>query len=95
MANTTFNGPVRSENGFEVINTNSTTGAVTTTLDIDSTGAIANPTGMIAATGAKTQMANGFSDVMVKNTHYIAPADGNACTATLPTAATSTAGSGS
>jgi len=92
MANTTFNGPVRSENGFEVININSTTGAVTTTLDIDSTGAIANPTGMIAATGAKTQMANAFAAVMVKNTHYLAPADGNACTATLPTAATSTAG---
>ena len=44
MANTTFNGPVRSENGFEVININSTTGAVTTTLDIASTGAISNPT---------------------------------------------------
>ena len=34
MANTTFNGPVRSENGFEVINVNSTTGAVTNTFDV-------------------------------------------------------------
>ena len=29
MANTTFNGPVRSENGFQSITTNATTGAVT------------------------------------------------------------------
>jgi hypothetical protein len=29
MANTTFNGPVRSENGFQTISTNATTGAVT------------------------------------------------------------------
>jgi hypothetical protein len=29
MANTTFNGPVRSENGFEQITKNSTTGAIT------------------------------------------------------------------
>ena len=38
MANTTFNGPVRSENGFEVINVNSTTGAETTVFDVASTG---------------------------------------------------------
>lgn len=31
MANTTFNGPVRSQNGFESISVNGTTGAVTTT----------------------------------------------------------------
>ena len=30
MANTTFNGPVRSQNGFQSITVNSTTGAVTT-----------------------------------------------------------------
>jgi hypothetical protein len=29
MANTTFNGPVRSENGFQSISVSSTTGAVT------------------------------------------------------------------
>ena len=29
MANTTFNGPVRSQNGFQQITTNGTTGAVT------------------------------------------------------------------
>tara|TARA_R110000868_G_scaffold231386_1_gene484769 strand:+ start:4024 stop:4641 length:618 start_codon:yes stop_codon:yes gene_type:complete len=31
MANTTFNGPVRSENGFETISKNATTGVVTIT----------------------------------------------------------------
>ena len=29
MANTTFNGPVRSQNGFQSVSINSTTGAVT------------------------------------------------------------------
>ena len=38
MANTTFNGPVRSENGFEQISVNSTTGAVTTNWDVDTSG---------------------------------------------------------
>ena len=31
MANTTFNGPVRSQNGFQTVSVNSTTGAVTVT----------------------------------------------------------------
>ena len=34
MANTTFNGPVRSENGFQDITKNSTTGAVTSTMTL-------------------------------------------------------------
>ena len=38
MANTTFKGPVRAENGFEQISINSTTGAVTTNFDIDTSG---------------------------------------------------------
>jgi len=29
MANTTFNGPIRSENGFESVSKNATTGAIT------------------------------------------------------------------
>ena len=51
-----------------------------------------NPTGLVAPTGAKTQLANAFADVLVKNTHYLAPADGAAITATLPTQANSTIG---
>jgi len=38
MANTTFTGPVRSENGFEVISKNATSGTVTTSFTVDSTG---------------------------------------------------------
>lgn len=34
MANTTFNGPVRSENGFQDITKNGTTGAVTSTMTL-------------------------------------------------------------
>ena len=35
MANTTFNGPVRAEGGFEQITKTAATGAITTNLDID------------------------------------------------------------
>ena len=42
MANTTLNGPVRSENGFKVISKNASTGAVTETSSIASTGVITN-----------------------------------------------------
>ena len=34
MANTTFTGPVRSENGFEVIDKSTVTGAVTSTMSV-------------------------------------------------------------
>ena len=42
MANTTFNGAVRSENGFKVINIAATTGAVTETSSIASTCIVTN-----------------------------------------------------
>ena len=48
MANTTFNGPVRSEGGFEQISKNSTTGAITTNLDVDSSGNVTT-TGYVSA----------------------------------------------
>ena len=48
MANTTFNGPVRSEGGFEQISKASGTGAITTNLDIDSSGNITT-TGYLSA----------------------------------------------
>ena len=38
MANTTFNGPVRSENGFKDITKDATTGAVTTNISITHDG---------------------------------------------------------
>ena len=44
MANTTFNGPVRSQNGFESISVNSTTGAVTVTATLGATTSVTNLT---------------------------------------------------
>jgi hypothetical protein len=64
MANTTFNGPVRSENGFEQISVASVTGAVTTNFDIDASGNITSSGYVTArrsvntdfnAAGAKTE----------------------------------------
>ena len=54
MANTTFKGPVRAENGFEQISINSSTGAVTTNFDIDTSGNVDAGSGNIASTGALT-----------------------------------------
>ena len=48
MANTTFNGPVRSEGGFEQISKTAGTGAITTNLDIDSSGNL-KTTGYVSA----------------------------------------------
>ena len=40
MSSTTFSGPVRSQNGFEVVSVNSSTGAVTTTATLGATSSI-------------------------------------------------------
>jgi len=44
MANTTFNGPVRSQNGFQSISINSTTGAVTVDATFGATTSVTNLT---------------------------------------------------
>tara|TARA_R100001377_G_scaffold2450_1_gene1616 strand:+ start:4352 stop:4936 length:585 start_codon:yes stop_codon:yes gene_type:complete len=51
MANTTFNGPVRSEGGFEQITKTAVTGAVTNNFDVDSSGNVSG-TGTLKLTGA-------------------------------------------
>jgi len=53
MANSTFNGPIRSENGFEQISIADVTGAVTTNFDIDSSGNI-DSSGTIATSSTLT-----------------------------------------
>ena len=53
MANSTFNGPVRSEGGFEQITKAAATGAITTNFDIDASGNITG-TGTSTITGATT-----------------------------------------
>lgn len=50
MANTTFTGPVRSQNGFETVSINSTTGAVTTTSTLGADSSITT----LAVSGAST-----------------------------------------
>jgi hypothetical protein len=51
MANTTFNGAVRSENGFKQISISSTTGAATDNYTVDSSGNVSG-TGTLKLTGA-------------------------------------------
>ena len=53
MANTTFNGPVRAEGGFEQITKTAATGAITTNFDIDASGNISG-TGTSRITGTTT-----------------------------------------
>ncbi len=65
MANTTFNGPVRSENGFQTISTSATTGAITVTGK--SAAAIANP----AATGAGIEGTAAVYETSVKTENGI------------------------
>ena len=50
MANTTFNGPVRSENGFQTVSISATTGAVTTTATFGAATSVTS----LAATGVTT-----------------------------------------
>jgi hypothetical protein len=91
MANTTFNGPVRSQNGFQSISINSTTGAVTvnatfgaatSVTDLTTTNLVFTEqnhptTAAINATGTATaaQVATG----------YITSTSAAATTITLPT----------
>ena len=65
MANTTFNGPVRSENGFQDISINSTTGAVS----IDATyGASTSITGTVTALNGTAVTAGGAAAFLATST---------------------------
>ena len=46
MANTTFNGPVRAEQGFKQVSKNASTGAFTDQLTVDSSGNLARTAGV-------------------------------------------------
>ena len=58
MANTTFSGPVRSEDGFDVVSKNSTTGAVTTEFSLDGSGLQVTPVTFSDADTTLTATAN-------------------------------------
>jgi len=61
MANTTFNGPVRSENGFQSITINGSTGAVTVNATYGASATVANLTstgGVVILSGLPTANPN-------------------------------------
>ena len=60
MAQTTFNGPVRSENGFQTVTINSSTGAVTTAaVSLGVSGIVAAPVSLADGDATLTAAANG------------------------------------
>jgi hypothetical protein len=58
MANTTFSGPVRSENGFQTITKNTSTGAVTTGVSFTAAGVVATPSALADGNATLTAAAN-------------------------------------
>ena len=70
MANTTFNGPVRSENGFQTISINQSTGTVTVTGTFDAATSVTTlaATGNITADSASALVAGGASAFIATNT---------------------------
>lgn len=65
MANTTFSGPVRSENGFQIISINASTGTVTTT---NTFGANTSITGNLTVDSGTAPAAGGMSAILMSST---------------------------
>ena len=79
MANTTFNGPVRSENGFQDITKNATTGAVTSTMTLKTyETTITVPNG--ATTGKETSIGIPSNFIPMAVTVVVTSAAGNSVT---------------
>ena len=70
MSNTTFSGPVRSQNGFQDISINSSTGAVTTNATFAAATSVASlsATGNITADSGTAPAAGGMSAVLISST---------------------------
>lgn len=70
MANTTFNGPVRSENGFQTISINASTGTVTVTGTFGAATSVASlsATGNITADSATAPAAGGMAAFLASST---------------------------
>lgn len=70
MANTTFSGPVRSQNGFETISVDSTTGAVTTTATLGAATSVTSvsATGNITADSGTAPTAGGMAAFLMSST---------------------------
>lgn len=70
MSNTTFSGPVRSQNGFQTVSVNSTTGAVTTTATIGPATVVdsVSATGNITADSGTAPVAGGAAAFLATST---------------------------
>lgn len=70
MANTTFNGPVRSENGFQTVSVNSTTGTTTVTSTIGPAMSVTTvtATGNITADSTVAPAAGGMAAFLASST---------------------------
>jgi len=73
MASTTFSGPVRSQNGFQTVSINSTTGAVTTTMTLS--GALAGfygvtPVAQPSTTGTTTGFTAGVGTAVLSDSTF-------------------------
>jgi len=70
MAQTTFNGPVCSENGFQTVSINATTGTVTTTATFGAATSITSlaATGTVTAKSASALVAGGAAAFVGTNT---------------------------
>lgn len=79
MANTTFNGPVRSEEGFKSISKAASTGVITTNFTLDNSGLQVTPVVLADADTSLTAAAN------IGRTNVIPDVGGNRVY-TLPTA---------
>jgi hypothetical protein len=70
MANTTFTGPVRSQNGFQDVSVNSTTGAVTVNATFGAATSVASlsATGNVTADSGTAPVAGGASAFLMTST---------------------------
>jgi hypothetical protein len=70
MANSSFSGPVRSQNGFQTISVNSSTGAVTTTSTIGPATSVdsVSATGNVTADSGTAPVAGGASAFLATST---------------------------
>ena len=80
MANSTFSGPVRSENGFEQITVDASTGAATTNFDLDASGNITD-VGSIASDGAISTTSTILGKKVINTTFNATAAKSEAITA--------------
>jgi hypothetical protein len=67
MANTTFTGPVRSENGFIDVTKNADTGAFTTNFTLGSSGLLATPVALSDANTTLSDTVHGGRTLIIPN----------------------------